>query len=74
MIDFEITQFARLQATIESKKNEKITNLVELPRPHKLSQGAPTKSIKSGIEIGKTCLPLVGPLCLPKVLKEGQPP
>ena len=71
---FKITQLARLQATSESAKNEKITNLKELPRPYKLSQGASAERIKSGVEIGKTYLPPVGPLCLSKVLKEGQPP
>ena len=67
-------QFAKLQATSENAKNEKITNLKELPRPYKLSQGASAERIKSGVEIGKTYLPPVGPLCLSKVLKEGQPP
>ena len=71
---FKITQFARLQATSESAKNEKITNLKELPRPQQLSQGALVESIKSGVEIGKTCLPPIRPLCLSKVLKKGQPP
>ena len=37
MTILEITQFTRLQATIESAKNEKINNIKELPRPHKLS-------------------------------------
>ena len=68
---FKITQLARLQATSESAKNEKITNLKELPRSHKLLQGDLAESIKSGVEIGKTCLPSVGPPYLSKVLKEG---
>ena len=55
-------------------KYEKITNLKELLRPHQLLQGAPVKSIKSGIEIGKTCLSPIGLPCLSKFLKEGQPP
>ena len=74
MTVFKLTQFARLQATSESANDEKITNLKELPRPHKRSQGALAKSIKSGVEIGKTCLPTIGPPCLSKVLREGQPP
>ena len=74
MIVFKITQFARLQATSESTKTKKITNLKELLRPHKLLQDSPTESIKSGVEIGKTYLPPVGPLYLSKVLKEGSPP
>ena len=74
MTVFKITQFARLQATSESAKNEKITNLKELPRPYKQSQGAPSESIKSGVEIGKICLPLVSPPCLSKVLEEVKPP
>ena len=53
---------------------ERKTDLKELPRPHKLSQGAPVESVKSRVKIGKTCLPLVGFPCLSKVLKEGQPP
>ena len=68
MIVFEITQFARLQATSESAKNENITNLKELPRLHKLSQGASAESVKGGVKIGKTRLPLIGPPSLSKVL------
>ena len=68
MIVFEITQFARLQATSESAKNENITNLKELPRLHKLSQGASVESVEGGVKIGKTCLPLIGPPSLSKVL------
>ena len=56
MIIFKIVQFARLQATSESVKNEKRTNLMELPRPHKLPQSAPAKSVKCGVKICKTCL------------------
>ena len=70
----KMIQFARLQAINEITRDEKRTNLKELPRPHKLPQGAPAKSVKGRVKIGKTCLPPVGPLCLYKVLKEGQPP
>ena len=45
------------------KRKEKKTNLKELPRPHKLVQGR--------VQVGKTCMPLVGLLSLPKVRKEG---
>ena len=62
-------QFTRLQATKENVRNGKRTNLKELPRPHKLPQGAMAKSVKGGVKIGKTCLPPVGPPCLSKVLK-----
>ena len=55
-------------------KNGKRTNLKELPRPHKLPQGPPIKRVEGGVKIGKTCLPLVGPSCLSKVLEMGQPP
>ena len=33
------------------------TNLKELPRPHKLPQGTPAKSVECGVEIGETCRP-----------------
>ena len=74
MIVFKIVQFARLQATNGNTRIEEKTNLKELPRPHKLPQGAPAKNVEGRVKIGKTCLPPVGPLCLYKVLKEGQPP
>jgi len=70
----KIIQFARLQATNENTRDGKRTNFKELPRHYKLPQGAPTKSIKGRVKIGKTCLALVGPLCIWKVVKEGQPP
>ena len=74
MTVFKITQFARLQATSESAKNEKKTNLKELPRPYKLPQCTPTESVKGGVKIDKTCLYPVNPPCLSKVLEECQPP
>ena len=52
-------------------KDEKKTNLKELPRPHKFLQGVLVESVEGGVKISKTCLPLVGPLCLPKFLEEG---
>ena len=42
---------------------EKKNNLKELPRPHKMPQHAPAKSVEGGEKVGKTCLRLVGPLC-----------
>ena len=71
IIIFKIVEFARLQTTNESVKNEKRMNLKELPRPHKLLQSALAESVKGGVKISRTCLLLVGPLCLPKVLEEG---
>ena len=70
----KIIQFVRLQATNENARNGKKTNLKELPRPHKLPQGALTKSVEGRVKIDKTCLPPVGPPCICKVSKEGQPP
>ena len=70
----KIIQFVRLQATNENARNEKRTNLEELPRPHKLPQSAPVKSVEGGVKINKTCLPPIGLPCLSKVLKEDQPP
>ena len=70
----KIIQFARLQAIDENARNGKRTNLKELPRPHKLPQSALTESVEGGVKINKTYLPSVGPPCLSKVLKEGQPP
>ena len=67
-------QFAKLQIIKENARNRKRTNLKELPRPHKLPQGALAESVEGGVKIGKTCLLPVGPLCLSKVLKESQPP
>ena len=65
---FRITSYKR-------KCNEwEENNLKELLMPHKLPQGAPTESVEGGVKIGKTCLPLVGPPCLSKVLKDGQSP
>jgi len=71
---FQDNTVCKLQAMSEGAKNEKITNLKKLPRPHKQSHGAPAENIKSGVEIGKTCLPPVGPQCLSKILEEGKPP
>ena len=42
--------------------------------PYKLPQDALAMSVEGKVKIGKTCLPPVGPPCLSKVLKEGQPP
>ena len=70
MIIFKTIQFARLQATSESARKGKRSNLKELPRPHKLPQSAPVKSVVGGVKISKTCLPLVGPPYLSKVLEE----
>ena len=58
-----------LQATSESAKNGKKTNLKEFPRPYKLPQSALSENVEGGVKIGKTCLPLVSPLCLSKVLE-----
>ena len=65
---------ARLQATNENKRDGNRTNLKELPRPHKLLQGAPAKSVVARVKIGKTCLPPIGPPCIYKVFKKSQPP
>ena len=67
---FKIVQFARLQATSGSIKSKKRTGLKELPRPHKLPQSALVESVEGGVKISKTCLPPIGPLCLPKILEE----
>ena len=74
MVIFKTIQYIRLQATSKNAKKRKRTNLKDLPRAHKLPQSAPTESVKGGVKIGKICLPLVGPLCLSKDLKKGQPP
>ena len=66
LIIFKIVQFARLPATNECVKDEKRT-----VRPYKLPQSAPVESVEGGVKISKTCLPLVGLLCLPKVLEKG---
>ena len=66
MIVFKITQFARLQATSESTKTKKITNLKELPRPHKLPQSASAKSGEGEVKIGKTCYPKLALRASPK--------
>ena len=50
------------------------TNLKELPRPYKLPQSAPAESVKGGVKIRKTCLPLVSLPCFPKISEEGEPP
>ena len=71
MIAFKTIQLVRLQATNKSAKNERRTNLKELPRPYKLLQNALAESVEGGVKISKTCLPLVGPSCLSKVLEEG---
>ena len=73
-VRYKIVQFARLQATNENTRDGKRTNIKELPRPHKLLQGALATTIKDRVEIGKICLPLVGPPCIYKIFKEGQPP
>ena len=70
----KIIQFARLQATNENARNGKRTNLKKLPRPYKLPQDTLAESAKVGVKIGQTCLPPICPLCLPKVLKDGEPP
>jgi len=57
--------------TNKKEKNKKRINLKELPRPRKLPQSAPAKSVEGGVKISKTCLPLVGPPYLSKVLEEG---
>ena len=51
---YKIIQFARLQATNGNTRNGKRTNIKELSRPHKPSQGAPAKSVENGVKIGKT--------------------
>ena len=53
---------------------EKKTDIKELPRLHKLLQGASTKSVEGGIKVRKICLPPISPPCLSKDLNEGQPP
>jgi len=70
----KIIQFARLQATNDNTRDGTRTNLKEFPRPHKLPQGAQAKSVEERVKIGKTCLPPIGPSCICKVFKEGQPP
>ena len=71
MIVGKTIQLARLQATNNSAKDEKRTNLKELPRPHKLPQSALAESVEGGVKISKTCLLPVDPPCLPKILEEG---
>jgi len=71
MVVFKTVQFARLQTTSENVKSEKRTDLKELPRPHKLPQGALAENVEGGVKISKTCLPSVDPLCLPVVLEKG---
>ena len=71
MIIFKIVQFARLQTTGEIVKNERGTDLKELPRPYKLLQSSSANSVEDKVKISKTCLPLVGPPCLSKALEEG---
>ena len=51
---YKIIQFTRLQATNGNTRNGKRTNIKELSRPHKPPQGAPAKSVESGVKIGKT--------------------
>ena len=53
------------------QKDEKRTNLKELPRPHKPPQSALAESVEGGVKMSKTCLLPVGPPCLPKILEEG---
>ena len=53
------------------KRKEKGTNLKELPRPYELTQSPPTKRIKGKVQVGKTRLPPIGFLSLPKVAEEG---
>ena len=57
MIVCKMIQFARLKAINEITRYGKRTNFKELPRPYKLLQGAPTKSVKGREKIDKTCLP-----------------
>ena len=59
MTVFKTVQFARLQAIGGSVKSKKRTDLKELPRPYKLPQKALAESVKGGVKISKTCLPLV---------------
>ena len=66
----KMIQFSRLQATNEITRDGKRTNL-DVPRPHKLPQGALAKSDEASVKIGKTCLPLVGLPCICKVFKKG---
>ena len=70
MIVFKTVQFARLQTTSGSVKSKKRNDLKELPRPYKLPQSALAESVKGGVKISKTCLPPVGPPCLPKILED----
>ena len=42
----KIIQFARLQATNKNARNGKRTNLMELPRPQKLLQGAQVEGVE----------------------------
>ena len=72
MTVFKTVQFVKLQATNENTRDGKRTNFFkELPRPHKLPQSAPAESVEGEVKISKTCLPLVGSPCLPKILEEG---
>ena len=71
MIIFKTVQFARLQTTSESAKNERGTDLKELPRPYKLLQSSSAKSVEDKVKISETCLPPVGPPCLSKAQEEG---
>ena len=70
MIIFKTVQFARLQTTSESAKNERGTDLKELPRPYKLLQSSSAKSVEDKVKISKICLPPVGPPCLSKAQEE----
>ena len=68
----KMIQFSKLQATNENTRDGKRTNFFkELPRPRKLLQGAPAKSVEDRVKIGKTCLPPICPPCIYKILKEG---
>ena len=51
-------------------KEEKKTNLKEIPRPHKLAQSPPAEHVQGRVQVGKAHLPVVGFLSLRKVLEE----
>ena len=70
MIIFKIVQFARLQATNENVKNEKRTNLKELPRPYKLLQSSPAENVEGGIK-KQDILSLSWPSAPPQSLRRG---
>ena len=59
---------------ISYKREEKRTNLKELPRPHKLVQSPLTERVQGRVQVGKTRLPPVGLSSLTKVMEERKPP